>query len=106
MKSAKLLVGVDVGGTKIRAGVAKARRKLLAREEMATSAGDGPEAVTGRIVSIIKTCIQKALVRLKEKWDSPIDRGAGREGEVLYHSEALGNSPFNLEEYLDRKSVV
>ncbi len=60
MKSANLLVGVDVGGTKILAGVATARGKLLAREEMATSAGDGPEAVTGRIVSVIKACVRRA----------------------------------------------
>ncbi len=53
-------MGVDVGGTKILAGVVTARGKLLAREETATSAGDGPEAVTGRIVSVIKGCVRSA----------------------------------------------
>jgi glucokinase len=54
VKPKELLVGVDIGGTKILAGVATDQGKLLAREYVATSAEEGPQAVIGRIVAAIK----------------------------------------------------
>ena len=50
----KMIVGVDLGGTKIDAVLADARGKIAARELVETRASEGPDAVIARIVAAIK----------------------------------------------------
>ncbi len=49
---APFFLGLDVGGTKLAAGVADAEGRLLARDEMPAGARDGPEAVIERLVGL------------------------------------------------------
>lgn len=50
----KLIVGVDLGGTQIRAALADAQDKIIQRVSQPTIADEGPEAVLGRIKEAIR----------------------------------------------------
>src|SRR5262245_1594838 len=52
--SAKHWIGVDLGGTKILAGLFDDDMKLLARAKVATDAAQGPAAVFGRIDQVVE----------------------------------------------------
>ena len=52
--SEKMIVGVDLGGTKIDTVLSDSRGKIKARELAETRAGEGPDAVIARIVAAIK----------------------------------------------------
>ncbi|MDI7276646.1 MAG: ROK family protein [Anaerolineae bacterium] len=54
------LVGIDLGGTQIRAVLAEADGTILARYRTRTAPEDGPEAVMGRIVAAAQTVVQQA----------------------------------------------
>jgi glucokinase len=56
----KLIVGVDLGGTKIRAVLADAGANIKTREHQDTCAGEGPEEVTRRIIESIKRLMDSA----------------------------------------------
>lgn len=47
-----LFLGLDVGGTKLAAGVAGADGRLLSRDEVPAGAPDGPEAVIQRLIEL------------------------------------------------------
>ena len=46
----RYVVGIDLGGTKIYTALADSRGRIVAEARIPTGAGDGPEAVIGRIV--------------------------------------------------------
>ena len=50
----KMIVGVDLGGTKIDAVLSDSSGNIVARELAETRAGEGPDAVIARIVAAIK----------------------------------------------------
>jgi len=56
----RYIIGVDLGGTQLRAGLADEHGKLLREIRIATEAADGPEAVISRIVD----CIQRVRAEL------------------------------------------
>lgn len=57
---AEPVVGVDVGGTNITAGLVDERNKVVAREKVDTKADDGPEKVIERIGDCVKSVIKDA----------------------------------------------
>jgi glucokinase len=59
-KSEPLLLGIDLGGTKILAAVANPHGKVLAREYSATPAQKGPEAVVQAILETAHRTLAKA----------------------------------------------
>ena len=62
----KLLVGVDVGGTKILAALVKQAGKVIERERISTPQNARPAAVVTAIVKTIRSLLDKAGVSLKD----------------------------------------
>lgn len=58
----RYIIGVDLGGTQLRAGLADEKGVLLHEIRIRTDAAEGPEAVIGRIVD----CIQQVRAQLPE----------------------------------------
>lgn len=54
----KPVVGVDVGGTNITAGLIDPKNKVVAREKTDTKAGDGTEKVIDRIADCVKSVVK------------------------------------------------
>src|SRR6185436_643978 len=60
------VVGVDLGGTKILAGVFNAQLKCLARQKMTTKAERGPDAVIDRVERCVRDAVDEADLTLKQ----------------------------------------
>jgi glucokinase len=60
-----LYVGVDLGGTKILAGVFTAQFKLLAKSKLSTKGERGPAAVLERIARCVRDAVDEADAELK-----------------------------------------
>src|ERR1700678_103246 len=63
---AEYLVGVDLGGTKILAGVFTPSLKCVGRSKMSTKAERGPEAVIERIAHCIQDSVDECDLDLKQ----------------------------------------
>lgn len=61
-----LYVGVDLGGTKILAGVFSAQLKLVATAKTSTKADRGPKAVIERIARTVRDAVDEADLDLKQ----------------------------------------
>ncbi len=57
MSADRLVIGVDLGGTKITTALVDPSGRLLARDYRETLAAEGPEAVIGRILEGIRTVL-------------------------------------------------
>lgn len=60
------LMGVDLGGTKILAGVFDKRLNCLGRAKISTKSGRGPEAVIERVARCVKDAIDECDLELKQ----------------------------------------
>ena len=81
MAASELLVGVDLGGTKIAAGVFSTGRKLLTEIATAPTAADHPPEVTlGNLERVIREVLPKATTPLAIGVGStgPVDAATGR----------------------------
>jgi glucokinase len=65
-KSAELYVGVDLGGTKILAGVFTSQLKLLQTAKLSTKADRGFDAVLDRIDRCVRDAVDEADMSLKQ----------------------------------------
>lgn len=63
---AEYLVGVDLGGTKILAGVFTTSLKCVGRSKMSTKAERGPEAVIERIAHCVQDAVDECDLNLKQ----------------------------------------
>src|SRR5580692_3848138 len=63
---AEYLVGVDLGGTKILAGVFTTSLKCVGRSKMSTKAERGPEAVIERIANCVQDAVDECDLSLKQ----------------------------------------
>jgi glucokinase len=63
---AEYLVGVDLGGTKILAGVFTSSLKCIGRSKMSTKAERGPEAVIDRIAHCVQDAVDECDLDLKQ----------------------------------------
>ncbi len=57
----ELVVGVDLGATKIAAGLVRGEREILSRVRVLTMAEEGPRAVMDRIVSCVRHLMEAVL---------------------------------------------
>ena len=77
-------VGVDLGGTKILAGVFSHNLKCLGRAKVSTKAQRGPEAVIGRIARCVRDAVDECDLDLKKVKGvgvgapGPVDPESGR----------------------------
>lgn len=62
----EVLVGVDLGGTKIMAGVFNPQLKLLATTKISTKSGRGFDAVVDRIARCVRDVVDEADLSLKQ----------------------------------------
>jgi glucokinase len=60
------VVGVDLGGTKILAGVFNAQMKCVGREKMTTKAERGPAAVIDRIARCVRDAVDECDLDMKQ----------------------------------------
>jgi len=58
--SEKMLIGVDLGGTNLKAGAVTQQGQVISRVEVPTHAEEGPDAVIGRIVGAIEQAIEES----------------------------------------------
>lgn len=78
-----MFLGLDVGGTKLAAGVADTDGRLLSRGEMPAGAADGPEAVIERLVRLAGRVVgssgvsRSAIVAIGVACAGPLDPVAG-----------------------------
>jgi len=79
----KSVLAIDIGGTKLAAGVVDAAGTILARGEVPTLAAEGPERVLDRIVRLSRDVLAAPRVsagsiqRIGIGCAGPVDRGAG-----------------------------
>jgi len=65
-KERKLILGVDLGGTKIAAAIATAEGEILTRGYCPTPGGAGSQAITSSILGIIEETMSSGKVRLSQ----------------------------------------
>jgi glucokinase len=54
----KVFAGIDLGGTKILAVILDENGNILSKSERSTNANEGSEAVIGRMIELIKECLE------------------------------------------------
>ena len=80
---AATVLGIDIGGTKLAAGVVDAAGGILARGEIPTVASEGPDRVLERVVGLAKDVLVmagesgKGIARIGIACSGPMDREAG-----------------------------
>jgi glucokinase len=62
---ADVIIGVDLGGTRIRAARLDLALNILQREEILTEAADGPDAVIERMIGLIRRVLPEDLSQVK-----------------------------------------
>jgi glucokinase len=99
------VLGIDIGGTKLAAGVVDAEGRMLARDEVPTHAADGLEPVLDRIVSLGRALLSgpvaaaAAVRRIGVGCAGPVDLKAGL---VLQPPNLPGWTRVPLRERLER----
>lgn len=79
----EVVLGIDIGGTKLAAGIVDATGNILARGEVPTLAAEGPERVLDRTVQLARNLLGKtglpaaAIHRIGVGCAGPVDRQAG-----------------------------
>ncbi len=79
----KTVLAIDIGGTKLAAGIVDASGSILARGEVPTVAVEGPERVLDRIVRLAEDLVRSpgmsahAMQRIGIGCAGPVDRQAG-----------------------------
>lgn len=66
MSELEYVVGVDVGGTKIAAGIMDSKGKIIEQKTVPTEAEEGPKAVINRIIDIIYEVLEKSSITKKD----------------------------------------
>jgi glucokinase len=80
---AATVLGIDIGGTKLAAGVVDAAGGILARGEIPTVTSEGPDRVLERVVGLAKDVLVmagesgKGIARIGIACSGPLDREAG-----------------------------
>src|SRR5438552_2884292 len=105
---ASYLVGVDLGGTKILAGVFDANFSCLARMKLSTKSERGPEEVIERVARCVQDAVDECDLAMKTV------RGVGigapgavdsQEGKVIF-APNLGWKDVPLKKLLEKKLDV
>lgn len=87
--SASHWIGVDLGGTKVLAGVFDEQFQLLGRQKIPTGAEEGPAAVLGRVGEAVQGAIAKSGVER----DSIRGLGLGVPGQVIHDRMMVRYAP-------------
>lgn len=100
-----LYVGVDLGGTKILAGVFTPQFKLVARSKLSTKGDRGPEAVIERVARCVRDAVDEADCELKQV--AAVGIGApgavdSDEGRVIFAPNLAGWKDVPLKKALEK----
>jgi glucokinase len=77
------VLAIDIGGTKLAAGIVDAEGRILVRGEVPTAAAEGPERVLARTIQLAKDVLSRsglrpeAIRRIGIGCAGPVDRQAG-----------------------------
>src|SRR5690349_6604212 len=99
------LVGVDLGGTKILAGVFTNSLKCVGRSKMSTKAERGPEAVIERIARCVQDAVDEFDLDLKQVKGVGIGSpgSVDTEGGKVMFSGNLGWKDVSLKKELEKQ---
>ncbi len=105
----QLYVGVDLGGTKILAGVFTSTLKLVATAKASTKSDRGPKVVVERIARVVRDAVDEADLDLKQI--KAIGIGApgsidSEEGRVIFSPNMPGWEDINLRRDLEKEIGV
>ena len=64
MPADALVIGIDLGGTKITTGLVERSGRLLARDYRETLAVHGPDAVIARMLDAVHTVLALSLIHI------------------------------------------
>jgi glucokinase len=87
--TAPYVVGMDLGGTKILAGIVDAEGRLLAEAKRATKASEGPDAVIRRMAQAARKAARQAGI----DWSAIAGVGIGAPGPIDPESGMVYNPP-------------
>ena len=99
MAQSDLVVGVDLGGTNIAAGVVDRKGRISGRAKKKTKASEGRDAVVERIVAAVEEACTDAKIRISDLAaigvgaPGPVDFGKGiviTAGNLGWKNVALG----------------
>ena len=101
-----LYVGVDLGGTKILAGLFTAQFKLIAKLKLSTKGDRGPEAVLARVARCVRDTVDEADCDLKQV--AALGLGApgavdSDEGRVLFAPNLAGWKDIPVKKILEKE---
>lgn len=91
-----IVIGVDLGGTNIKAGAVSPKGKVLYRTRLSTSAGGGPEAVADEVSEAVRQC----RAGVAEGAGRVVGAGIGSPGAMDAEGELVRFAP-NLEGFTD-----
>src|SRR5262245_753327 len=102
----QLFVGVDLGGTKILAGLFNPQLKLIAQTKLSTKADRGPKEVIERIARCVRDAVDEADLDLKQV--RAIGLGApgaidAAEGRVIFSPNLPGWENVALKKELEKE---
>lgn len=92
----KYLVGVDLGGTNIKAGVTDLEGRILSRVKIETRAAEGPDVVSDRIAQAAHQAVDSARDGGKApdiEWDLVLGVGVGSPGTIDLAAGVVTFSP-------------
>ena len=105
----QVLVGVDLGGTKILAGVFTPQLKLTASAKSSTKADRGPKAVVDRIARVVRDAIDEADLEAKQVRAIGIGAPGSidpKEGVVKFSPNLPGWNGITLKKDLEKELAI
>jgi len=82
-------IGIDLGGTNIKAGICDARLKLVAQESIATEADGGVEHVLARMAGLVEELQRRADLRRQDI----LGLGVGAPGPMSHREGIIHHAP-------------
>lgn len=92
----KLILGIDIGGTKLAAGVVTPDGELLSQDRVPTLASEGPDRVINRLIDLCRHVVNLANV----SWSQIEAAGVGCGGPLDPHTGVIKEPP-NLPGWID-----
>lgn len=85
MRCSSLNIGIDVGGTNLRAGIVDESARLLSQEQIPVGNFESPEAFVRKLAALIERALDAAHAAVSDIGSIGIGiPGAVKNGEILY----------------------
>jgi glucokinase len=103
-KKMKHYLGLDVGGTKMVAGIVDENFNIIARESMPSNAGRSIDEITSDMARVSKMAAQKAGIRIEEfsSWGIGMPSYVNPKTKLLVHANNFGWKNVPILDYLKK----